>query len=294
MVASVAVNLLAVFLLDLAIQGIAYVISAFLKTEKFYDLAGSLTYIACTLLSLLYRHNGDDLTNVQPRQIIIAVMVMVWAIRLGTFLFIRVLKEGKDARFDSVKGNPLRFSIYWIMQLIWIYVTALPAWIVLGNDTFNVPNLVWSDYVGIVVWVYGFIVESTADTQKFMFKLRNRKDFMSSGVWYYCQYPNYHGEIVLWIGIWILSVHGFTDNWQFVSIISPLFEAALILGLSGVPLAEKSLETRYGTRADFRAYKAATPKFFLWFPRNIPVEDDPNQEGPDSTAQTGAQGGSLM
>ena len=75
------------------------------------------------------------------------------------------------------------------------------------------------------------------------------------------------------MGIWILCIHGFTDNWQFVSIISPLFVAGLILGVSGVPLAEQSSIKRYGKRDDFKAYKAATPKYFLWFPKKMAVQD---------------------
>ncbi|TPX30701.1 hypothetical protein SmJEL517_g05783 [Synchytrium microbalum] len=274
MTASVGINLLAVFLLDFAIQFVCFVFAAIFKTEKFYDLSGSVTYIGCILISLLYRHGDDILSNLTPRQIIIAALVCIWAVRLGTFLFIRVMKEGKDARFDGVKENPLQFSVYWALQVVWIYLTALPCWIVLGNDSYNEPNLVWSDYVGIVLWVYGFLVEVIADTSKFVFKLTNRKDFISTGIWKYCRYANYHGEIVLWLGMWILCIHGFTDNWQFVSIISPLFVAGLILGVSGVPLAEASAEKRYGGRADYQAYKAATPKYFLWFPKKLQVTNE--------------------
>ena len=52
---------------------------------------------------------GDDL---DARAVIAGAMVMVWALRLGSFLFRRIRRDGKDGRFDAIKTDPLRFY-YW-------------------------------------------------------------------------------------------------------------------------------------------------------------------------------------
>jgi hypothetical protein len=89
---SVTSSLLATFLIDFGIQFLFYVYSAFAKTEKWYDLSGSLTYQTCTLVALLWRQDGGALDKLSARQIIAAAFVLAWSLRLGTFLFIRVLR----------------------------------------------------------------------------------------------------------------------------------------------------------------------------------------------------------
>jgi hypothetical protein len=36
--------------------------------------------------------------------------------RLGTFLFRRILKTGKDARFDRMRDSPRKLFTVWMMQ----------------------------------------------------------------------------------------------------------------------------------------------------------------------------------
>lgn len=95
---------------DFAIQWSCFVIAALLKTEKFYDLAGSATFILLALQSLT--RNGRFF----PQQVIQSGLVSTWAARLGIFLFLRVLKDGHDRRFNRVRDNPRRFFMYWTIQ----------------------------------------------------------------------------------------------------------------------------------------------------------------------------------
>ena len=97
-------------LLDLAIQTVGCAIAIKCQTEKFYDATGTMTFIVLVLQSLL---NGGTFF---PRQIIQSSLVSVWAVRLGLFLFIRVLRETKDGRFDKVRSNPRIFIIFWLAQ----------------------------------------------------------------------------------------------------------------------------------------------------------------------------------
>ncbi|KAI9096553.1 hypothetical protein DFS34DRAFT_145660 [Phlyctochytrium arcticum] len=270
--------------IDFGIQLVSFLISAPLKTERYYDLSGAITFFSCTLTALLWRRaSGDSVGDLSARQILVAVLVILWCVRLGSFLFLRASKH-EDHRFDQYKHSPAKFWVVWFMQAIWVFLTAFPVYLVLANDgrlqrTFGGP----SDIIGLLLWIYGYVVEVTADTQKYIFKSKHPKDFVHTGIWKYCRYANYNGEISLWIGMFILCARGFQENWQYVSILSPMFVAFLIICVSGVKLQEKATQERYGDRQDFIQYRDRTSKYFLWFPKK---QSDTTSGGSTHTNQT--------
>ncbi|KAJ3396319.1 hypothetical protein HDU92_003378 [Lobulomyces angularis] len=244
--------------LDFGIQFGFYVVSALAKrTEIAYDLSGCLTFLACTLSSLLRKD------SLHPRQLIASALVVTWSTRLGAMLFSRILKLGEDKRFDKFKKNSLTFAIPWFMQGVWIFLTALPVYIVLGNNSKQNP-LSTLDFIGLAMWIFGFGVEVIADSQKNKFKTLHPDDFVNTGIWKYSRYANYNGEITLWFGLFLFCVNGFQDSWQLASVISPIFVAHLIINISGVKLLEKSANKKYGHREDYKFYTRTTSKFFLW------------------------------
>jgi len=95
---------------DFSIQWLMFLIAAYLRTEKFYDLTGSSTFIILALQSLL------TAGRFFPRQVIQTCLVSTWAVRLGLFLFTRIMQAGKDSRFNKVRGNPKVFLLYWTIQ----------------------------------------------------------------------------------------------------------------------------------------------------------------------------------
>ena len=194
---SVSTSLWISFVIVASVQVVFFIPSAILKTEKYYDLSGSLTYQATILVVLLWRHGDDRIEYLTARQIIAATGVLIWTLRLGGFLFLRVSKV-KDSRFDELKLTPTKFVIPWILQILWIYLTAFSVLIILGNSGLESQSrtLIWSDWLGIVIWCFGFAVEVTADTQKYIFKNKNPNDFISTGIWKYCRYANYNGILI--------------------------------------------------------------------------------------------------
>lgn len=148
--------------IDLGIQWLLWFIAAVLQTEKFYDLAGSATFLFLTWTSLAW---GKKYFS---RQIIQCCCVSIWALRLGLFLFARVLREQGDSRFERVRSNPRRFFIYWTVQALWVWMTLLPTMIL--NTTEKDERLTWKDYAGWALWIAGFLIEVTADYQKSQFK----------------------------------------------------------------------------------------------------------------------------
>ncbi|KAJ3116430.1 hypothetical protein HDU96_009687 [Phlyctochytrium bullatum] len=302
---SVGSSLLTTFLVDFGIQLVFYVISAALATEILYDLSGALTYATCVLVALLWRRDNtfdpavpNPISSLSPRQIIVTVLVLAWCARLGGFLFLRVLRT-PDKRFDDLKSNFVKFSIPWILQVMWIFLTALAAFIVLanhpvpkkGNPSSTQPAFQWSDYVGLAIWLFGFIFETTADTQKQIFKNKHPRDFIRTGVWRYSRYANYFGEVTLWFGMFVLCAAGFVEPWQWVAVISPVFVFCLIYFISGVALLEASSEKRYGNDPEYQAYKARTSKFVPWFPRKdgtVPKPESAPQAAPVAGSAEGS------
>ncbi len=242
--------------LAFAINWLAYVPSAIAQTEHYYDLVGGLTYISVTIAAVLLSSNLD------LRAMIVAGMVLVWSIRLATFLFRRISKAGKDSRFDEIKTNALRFLMAWTIQGLWVLLTAAAAIAIITGGN-RVP-LGIVGYIGIAVWLAGFMIEVVADRQKSAFKAdpANAGKFINTGLWSWSRHPNYFGEIVIWIGMAIIALP-VLQGWQYATLISPIFVIFLLTKVSGVPMLEKSADERWGGQDDYEDYKRRTPVLVL-------------------------------
>lgn len=237
-----------------AIQVLAFIPAFLLRTERFFDLTGSATFFAISVALVLLTPMPD------ARSWILAGMVMLWAARLGSFLAVRVHKAGSDGRFDEIKGSPLRFLQVWVIQGAWVSLTAAAAWIAISTDAADRPPFGWLSAVGIVVWALGMVIEIVADAQKSAFRKdpRNKDEFIRTGLWSRSRHPNYFGEIVIWVGVFVTAAPVLT-GWQWVAVISPLFVILLLTRVSGIPLLEARAEKKWGDRADYVAYRDSTP-----------------------------------
>lgn len=233
------------------IQVVVFVPSFLGQTEHFYDLTGSITYISMTALAVALAWPLD------ARSALLGGLVMVWAARLGTFLFRRVRASGKDSRFDELKPSFVRFLNVWVIQGLWVTLTAGAAWAAITSaerapiDTLTV--------VGVIVWLLGFGIEVIADLQKSRFRAvpENKGRFIKTGLWSWSRHPNYFGEITLWLGVALIALPALS-GWQLVTLVSPVFVFLLITRVSGVPLLEKHADETWGGQADYEAYKART------------------------------------
>jgi steroid 5-alpha reductase family enzyme len=234
------------------IQWLVFIHAWKAQTEKYYDFTGALTYISITLFLVLLSPNMD------ARAWLLAAMVAVWAARLGTFLYRRVVKHGKDARFDEIKPSFVRFLNTWTVQGLWVVLTAAAAWIAITSTTR--VALDWWALAGVLVWAVGFGIEIVADNQKGRFKAdkANEGRFISTGLWAKSRHPNYFGEIVLWIGVLLIAVP-VLQGWQWVALVSPVFVALLLTRASGIPILEERADRKWGGQAEYEAYKENTP-----------------------------------
>ncbi|MDA1104748.1 MAG: DUF1295 domain-containing protein [Gemmatimonadetes bacterium] len=247
-------------LLAFVINWVVFVPSYLAQTERFFDLAGSLTYVTVIGTALLATAATD------PRSLLLAALVLVWAIRLGTFLFSRINREGKDGRFDELKTSFSRFLGAWTLQGLWVFLTLACALAAITSE--GVRPLGGAALVGALIWAVGFAIEVVADRQKRRFRTdpENRGRFIQSGLWAWSRHPNYFGEIVLWVGVAIIAYPELA-GWQYVTLVSPLFVYLLLTRVSGIPLLEERAQAKWGEDPEYQAYRNRTPELVMRRPR---------------------------
>ena len=228
------------------------------QTDKVTDLTYALTF---ALLAGYAWYTGEDRQSTYKMTLLF--MVVIWAFRLGSYLFTRVLIKGKDHRFDEWRHNFLRFLRFWVLQGLSVWLVSLPFLIGLSKPAESVAAIEghWLVITGMVMWVAGFLIESIADRQKFRFRLDKSNDgqFMSKGLFSVVRYPNYLGEMMVWVGVF-LAVAPMMEGMEWLSIISPLWICTLLLFISGIPLLERSMKKRYGDQKNYQQYRKNTKK----------------------------------
>jgi len=235
-----------------AIQWLAFIPAYIARTERFFDLTGGITYITVAVVGVV------AVGSWEPRALIIAGLIIAWAVRLGSFLFLRVLRSGGDRRFDSIKRHFPTFLMTWTLQGLWVLLTAGAG---LAAITSRKPvSLEWIAFVGVAVWAVGFAIEAVADAQKRAFRNdpANRDRFIRSGLWAWSRHPNYFGEIVIWVGIAVIAAPALS-GWQWVTMVSPLFVVVLLTRISGIPMLERRANSHWGDDPDYQEYRGKTP-----------------------------------
>jgi steroid 5-alpha reductase family enzyme len=238
------------FLVALGVNAAFFAVAAIRKTDVVTDLSYSLSF---ALLALALPYAGAH----KLVQLVAALMVFLWALRLGGYLFGRILRIKVDHRFDELRDKPLRFARFWILQAISVAVIMLPVSYLLGRDG-ALRFGPWA-VAGVAIWLLGLVIETVSDAQKSAFKgaEKNRGRFVSNGLWKYSRHPNYFGEMLVWWGLFVYAVP-FLDGAAFVVAIGPVFITLLLLFVSGIPLLERSAEVKYGADPAYREYKRRT------------------------------------
>lgn len=234
------------------IQVVAFIPAYKSQTEKYYDITGTITYVLTTAITLLLTEILDI------RSLLLAALIVIWALRLGIFLFRRVHNVGKDGRFDNLKPSFIRYLNAWILQGLWVSFTAAAALAAISSK--DKVDLGIVGVVGLIIWAAGFAIEITADSQKKKFKAnpKNINKFIDEGLWARSRHPNYFGEILLWFGVSIIAFP-VLQGAQLFTLISPIFVYILLTKGSGIPILERRADKKWGGMPEYEEYKNSTP-----------------------------------
>ena len=242
-------NLLIALVITFFIQIIFFIVASSFKTDKVTDLSYGLTFITIALIFL-----AKSAQN--PVHFLIAGLVLVWAIRLTGYLFIRILKTTKDERFENIRTNFAKLAKFWFFQALAVWIIMLPTLTVLNLETTLFGTI---SKIGLFMWLVGFAVEAIADQQKFNFRTKeaNKDKWINTGLWKFSRHPNYFGEILVWWGIFLLIVP-YLKNLQLLTIFGPIFITFILLFVSGIPPLEKKSDEKFKNNRNYQQYKKKT------------------------------------
>ena len=245
---------LIIFLIHLLV----FIPSYYYQTEKFFDLTGTVSYVS-SVLFIFFKSNTVESINLGS--LVLSTLIIIWSLRLGTFLFLRIKKAGKDRRFNQIKKSFSWFFMTFSISGMWVTICSICALTGVAN------GIIFSSVtiIGIVIFLIGFTIEIIADSQKTKFRAKdgNKDKFISSGLWKYSRHPNYLGEIILWLGISLISLSSL-EGFQYVTLVSPIFTYLLLVNVSGINLLEKSGDKKWGKLESYKKYKEKTPRL-IWF-----------------------------
>lgn len=236
-----------------------FVVSLLKKRNDVADIAWGLGFVLIAWLSLLLS------PEVSIRGLLVGVLVTIWGSRLAWHIAKRHRGRPEDARYQAWRmqwGKWFVLRSYGQVFMLQGLLLALVVAPVVLLNVYPASSLVWSDALGLVIWLVGFYFESVGDAQlrKFVSDPSNKGKLLQTGLWRYTRHPNYFGEVTMWWGIWVLSLGSMAP---LVAIVGPLTITYLILFVSGVPLLEKLMSTNPA----FAEYARKTSKFIPWPPK---------------------------
>ena len=236
-------------LLAYVIHWIAYIPAYLFQTEKFYDLTGSVTYLSVVWFVFLSTYQSISLNF---GNLILVLLISIWTIRLGLFLFMRIHKAGEDKRFRTIKTSASQFFMTFTLSGLWVTLCSMCALVAISSPEGLVMNAL--TYVGIILFIIGFGIEIVADNQKTAFRSieANKDSFITSGLWSKSRHPNYFGEVLLWFAIAVISFSSL-EGLQLITLISPVFTYILLVYVSGVRMLEDMNDKKW---ADDEQYKS--------------------------------------
>ncbi len=236
-----------------------FIIAQVIKNNSIVDMGWGAGFVLVAFYTLLAQGAFVE------RNILLVALVTIWGGRLAYYIVKRNWGKPEDFRYAKWRQEwgrlliPRAFLQVFMLQGFLMLVVGYPIILVNAHP---LPGLNWLDFIGLLVWVIGFIFESVGDKQMAEFKKdpANKGRIIDIGLWKYTRHPNYFGEATMWWGIFLIAL---SVPQGYTAIISPLTITLLLLFVSGVPL----LERKYKDNPEFQEYAKRTSKFIPWFPK---------------------------
>lgn len=250
-------EILLAFAFAIGLNLLMFIPAFYFKTDKLTDISYAVTFAALAVFGFL-RSESDTL------HFILLTMVLLWAFRLGGYLLYRVTKKGKDSRFDGKREDFNYFLRFWFLQGLTVAVVMLPSLFAMDSKA---NGLGWLSWVGLIIFSAGLVLETVADLQKDRFNSnsKNKGKWIEEGVWSWSRHPNYLGEIMVWVGVYIFTAPVLGATALVVGLASPIYITVLLTKGSGIPILEKYADEKWGDDPKYQEYKERVgvllPKF---------------------------------
>jgi steroid 5-alpha reductase family enzyme len=235
--------------------------SVLLKNVSIVDIFWGFGFV---IVNAFYAYNTPE---INPKTLLLLILVSLWGIRLTLYLALRNIGKGEDFRYQNFRKEYGAKRYWWfsyfqvfLLQGALILLVSLPLLGAHFSETSN--DLIWLDYIAILLWLLGFSFEAGGDYQLYQFKKdsSNQGKVLNTGFWKYTRHPNYFGDAAVWWSYALFSIAS-GGYWQ---IIGAVIMTLLIIKVSGVALLEKTLKN---TKPKYKEYIENTNSFFPWFPK---------------------------
>ena len=246
-------NLIIIFLINLLVVSILFGISLVNKKADIIDIYWGPSFLLSCLTLLLINKNFSF------PHLILVIIVGIWAIRLGSYLYIRNMGHPEDIRYSKMRskyGNVGLFFINYLIQAILIAIVSLPLQSVLSTNNLELNIISW---LGGIIALAGITIEALSDKQLKAFKkdtLNNGK-VMSLGLWNYSRHPNYFGNSLFW---WGISIYSLSLTFELIVLVSPIIMTYFLLKVSGVSMLESQIKH---TKDGYKEYIDTTSAFII-------------------------------
>lgn len=239
-----------------------FILAFIIKSDKFTDITYASTFAVINLFALFFNQNDFSIIK-----IVVATTVCLWAVRLGSYLLIRIFKTKTDSRFDNIRNHFGKFFFFWIIQAFTAYIVSIPTIMLLATPIL-LPNVNYEFLAFLIIFPLFFLsYETIADIQKYKFhNLKEKPKFLATGLYKYSRFPNYFAEFGFWYSLCFIQFLYVFINKNFVemdllyllNILCPIFLMLTVIYLSGIKILDVKNIKRYENDEQYLNYVQKT------------------------------------
>jgi steroid 5-alpha reductase family enzyme len=229
-----------------------FVVATIIKNNSIVDIGWGFGFVLTSWV-VFFIYGNYSLTS-----IIVNIMVSLWGLRLFYHILKRNVGEEEDFRYKAWRKAwgkyviPRAFiQVFMLQGLFQFMIGSVSYYLNANNLSFNIISI-----IGVIIWLIGYYYQVIGDKQLKNFIKNKNKDepLLKTGLWKQTRHPNYFGESIMWIGIFIF---GAINGVPLYYVISPL-TIFLVLYFISTPLLEEKMKEKPG----WDEYAKETPMFF--------------------------------
>jgi steroid 5-alpha reductase family enzyme len=257
-------SIAAALLFAVILMAVIWWISVRIHNAGIVDIAWASGFAPVAILYGICTH-GDP-----HRRGVVSAMAMLWSLRLGGYLYFRVMGHHpkEDRRYAKLReewGVNVNNKMFWFfqMQAALMVVLSLPFLLACLNPA---PSISWLEWAGVAVWVVALAGEGLSDHQLKNFKANpaNAGRVCQAGLWACSRHPNYFFEWLIWVAFWLFAL---ASPWGWVTIYCPALMLFFLLRVTGIPMTEELAVKTKGQ--EYIDYQKTTSAFVPWFRRSL-------------------------